>query len=140
MKVLDSNFKFKSKNVVYKNSDVESTLNELKQKTEEGLIFSTTETRIGTWIDGKPLYRKVIESYITISPGANVIPHNVVNLFECTDLKYRFIYGNQSFYHWNNDVRDVYVDDTNIVIKSGNVSAAGFTKTVCTIEYTKTTD
>lgn len=86
------------------------------------------------------MYRKVIESNITISPGANVIPHNVVNLSECTDLKYRFIYSSQSFFHWNNDVRDVYVDDTNIVIKSGNVSAAGFTKTVCTIEYTKTTD
>lgn len=28
---------------------------------DKGDVYSTTEQRIGTWIDGKPLYRKVIE-------------------------------------------------------------------------------
>jgi len=33
---------------------------EFIKKSEE--VYSTKETKIGTWIDGKPLYRKVIES------------------------------------------------------------------------------
>lgn len=32
---------------------------EAKNYTDELQTYSTTETRIGTWIDGKPLYRKV---------------------------------------------------------------------------------
>lgn len=32
-------------------------------------VYSTEETRIGTWIDGKPLYRKVVEA--TTSDTAN---------------------------------------------------------------------
>lgn len=31
-----------------------------KTKLDNGEVYSTAETRIGTWIDGKPLYRKVI--------------------------------------------------------------------------------
>lgn len=31
-------------------------------KKNEDEIYSTEEIKIGTWIDGKPLYRKVIES------------------------------------------------------------------------------
>lgn len=29
---------------------------------DQGEVYSTQETRIGTWIDGKPLYRKVLET------------------------------------------------------------------------------
>ena len=31
-----------------------------------GEVYSTEETRIGTWIDGKPLYRKTL---VGTSPG-----------------------------------------------------------------------
>lgn len=31
-------------------------------KKDEGEIYSTEEQKIGTWVDGKPLYRKVISS------------------------------------------------------------------------------
>lgn len=36
--------------------NLEDTLKALRKKNFSG--FSTTETRVGTWVDGKPLYRK----------------------------------------------------------------------------------
>ena len=42
--------------------------------------YSTEETKIGTWIDGKPLYRKVINAKPTISNTSNQtisIKHNI---------------------------------------------------------------
>ena len=38
----------------------------------EGEVYSTEERRIGTWIDGRPLYRKVLTKE-RVSPGTNVI-------------------------------------------------------------------
>lgn len=35
-------------------------INEEFMKKDEGEVYSTEEVRIGTWIDGKPLYRKVV--------------------------------------------------------------------------------
>lgn len=40
--------------------------------------YSTDEVRIGTWIDGKPIYRKVIQ-VATIASGNNYIPHGIEN-------------------------------------------------------------
>lgn len=40
-------------------------------------VYSTEETRIGTWIDGKPLYRRVINA--TTSPSKLIIPFPQVN-------------------------------------------------------------
>lgn len=31
--------------------------------------YTTQETKIGTWIDGKPLYRKVVTLYATVASG-----------------------------------------------------------------------
>ena len=44
-------------------------------------IFSTTETRIGTWINNKPLYRKVVHLG-TLPAGAyyNLIPSGITNM------------------------------------------------------------
>lgn len=50
-------------------STVEDALNSLS----EGHVYSTTEQKIGKWIDGKDLYRKVIvTSEVTLSSGTAV--------------------------------------------------------------------
>lgn len=51
-------------------------------------IYSTEETRIGTWIDGKPLYRNIINSTIQFVNGAmgNFIPF-ASDIFELTQLR-----------------------------------------------------
>ena len=36
---------------------------------EGGEVYSTLETRIGTWIDGKPIYRRVIEMTVPNGTG-----------------------------------------------------------------------
>lgn len=41
--------------------------------------YSTTEQRIGTWHDGKPLYQKTIISTTALHSGSNVIPLNISN-------------------------------------------------------------
>lgn len=54
------------KQVVNENADLldESVLNieKLEQSITEKTTFSTDEQKIGTWIDGKPIYRRVIKT------------------------------------------------------------------------------
>lgn len=59
-----------------------------KTKLDNGEVYSTTETRIGTWIDGKPLYRKVVTKTFsdTIGPSSfpgityEIIDHGISNI------------------------------------------------------------
>lgn len=53
------------------------------QTVQDLNIYSLDEHRIGTWIDGKPLYRKCFKGVIT--PGKNVI-HGIKNLESVTSL------------------------------------------------------
>ena len=54
--------------------------------TQGGLAqhYSTTEHIIGTWIDGKPIYEKVITKTLTQNTGASIkaYPHNIPNVSE----------------------------------------------------------
>ena len=64
----------------YSNSNTETySCNQVNKMNS----YSTTEQRIGTWINGKPLYRKVIEIPVSSITGAGtMISHGV------TDLEY----------------------------------------------------
>lgn len=64
---------------------------------DTGEIYSTEEVRIGTWIDGKPLYRRVFEAniptqlsaWITINPVIDDINPYIVNAYSLsTDTNY----------------------------------------------------
>lgn len=63
------------------------------QEVDDPNVYSTTETRIGTWIDGKPIYRKVIDYFPTGTIGQDsaitdvLVPHNVSNLKQVVDCK-----------------------------------------------------
>ena len=54
-----------------------------------GHTYSTTEQVVGTWIDGKPLYEKVLIQDSGISTGDVEIPHGINNLDEII-----FVVGN----------------------------------------------
>lgn len=43
-------------------------------------VYSTEEQIIGVWIDGKPLYRKVIDLGTLPNTDTVMIPHNIDNL------------------------------------------------------------
>ena len=114
----------------------------INEMTEE--VYSTEERKIGTWINGKPLYRKTV--YIEELPNENtgIYEHGIPNIDE------KWI-GNGSFVIETNgnsspipntwgtsEVSGIYISPQSIYIKTtANYSPRS---AYITIEYTKTTD
>ncbi len=125
---------------VYKNGVEIATLNDIPSTLD---IYSTDETIVGTWIDGKPLYRKVLSS-TTIS-GSNVditLPSNID--FMSTD-KVEIKVGNFSFFsdRYTNasDLIQIFkLNATTLRVVLGDSWKSGFKSAIIVIEYTKTTD
>jgi hypothetical protein len=111
---------------------------------DKGEVYSTEEIRIGTWIDGKPIYRKVIETNLSdkISTSASDW-HDLytdTNISGITNLFFKtipttenFTYINRfeqiSFYFANGIIQEYHADEFN-----------NNRKIILIIEYTKTTD
>ena len=107
--------------------------------------YSTSEQVIGTWTNGKPIYRRIINP--TVNIGINTINHGIADLEECISIRGMCKYNNTG-----EQLPLPYVS-TNIgyVIALGNVTnttclvdvASGFSSIQdckIIIEYTKTTD
>ncbi len=105
--------------------------------------YSTTETVVGTWIDGKPLYRKVVNLGTLPNNDTKSIAHSIQNLKRVVKLE--GFAGSSSHkggitlpYAANTPI-SLYADNTNISVKtSSNVS--GYTEAYAFVYYTKTTD
>ena len=117
-------------------------------------FYSTTEQRIGTWINGKPLYRKVIDVPISSITGAGtMVAHGVSNLDFALPPKCSW-YDTQA-YTWRNMPSSYFGSldwasqvlvrtDGNIYFEIGpsaltRLQTKGRDLSVV-IEYTKTTD
>lgn len=117
--------------------------------------FSTTETVIGTWIDGKPIYRKVftnlviapntafyvsigesIDTYVRLFGSANINVGNNNGVYDpmpnvnTTDSNYNI--GLRG----HNNISSNHPNDVRISTGSGTSLRNGF----LVVEYTKTTD
>ena len=112
--------------------------------------YSTNETRVGTWIDGKPIYRRVVKvENPNLHAGTPLTEANVDTLVNAVIYMNRIpsspntyqIYG---YYAGNNDYCTPYIVVENNTIKLVNEAAGGaysiIAKAIVTIEYTKTTD
>ena len=108
-----------------------------------GEVYSTEETRIGTWIDGKPIYRKVFAVSQANNGAVNIVFNlgdigaslsTVINLFGTGALSALATLTGSSY-----GPRPVFIEPT-----SNNVcflTNYGISETVyIVIEYTKTTD
>lgn len=102
--------------------------------------YSTSETRVGTWIDNKPIYR-IVKNFESLSSRTNnSAPINVtsLNVDTFTDIKgvvtdkRAMLLGDSQAITWN-------ADKTSIVIYFNNSGADTYRGYVI-IEYTKTTD
>lgn len=109
--------------------------------------YSTTEQIIGTWIDGKPIYRKTINFGALPNNTTKSINHNINNLDYVTDIKGIAYNSTSGLYvplpHVNvfdvNYGLEIYMDNTKVYLLTASDMSA-YNNTYITIEYTKTTD
>lgn len=118
-------------------SDEDTFLVTVKNFVEEKNSYSTTEMLTGgKWIDGKPIYRKVVELSFTQNSQAT-LNLNIPNIgsYSVIDYGHSYIYGNYGTRQpWNQT--NLYINDGIMYLTTSHPS--GTLKAV--IEYTKTTD
>lgn len=124
-------------------------------------IYSTDEIIIGKWIDGKPIYRKVLQSTLPTcinngTSGVIQIPTNINNIERITQLRYviESTAADNKFYFTpfgyggdtpQNGVRMYYskvhepIETNVIVLRNANSGYNNF-PVIIIMEYTKTTD
>lgn len=113
-----------------------------------GKVYSTEETRIGTWIDGKPLYRRYLEGTLPRNSNVN---HIISFPAECEVKMYQsyfersdgfstgtFCSPNSSFN--SQSWIDMQNHRLSVQVGSNYLSYIGGRKCWLIIEYTKTTD
>lgn len=131
------------KEILVKNNDVFERFFKVDNSMDNE--YSTEERRIGTWIDGKPLYRKVVNFGELPNNTAKEISHNISNIDKIIRLSgyaYRpadgfFIPIPQGAY--NNTACSIFSNSTKITITT-YTDRSLFTECYIVIEYTKTTD
>ena len=113
------------------------------EETDNPNNYSTTETKIGTWVDGKPLYRKIINFGVCPNNTTKGVDHNISNLKRIIHLS-GFGGSNQNkggvtLPHASANPIALYANDTQVVVIAYQ-DASGYTQTYIWVEYTKTTD
>lgn len=131
-----------------KNKVSAANMNEIKNVVNanaKDLIYSTTEINTGeTWIDGKPIYRKVFNFGTMPNTTTLDIQHNISNLgttIKCYGMAVR-----------SSDSRALTIPDstpgaeiscgvtnTSVYVTTNN-DRSSFNNSFIAIEYTKTTD
>lgn len=142
------NKKINANDIAVKKNNKGVTLNDYLDNLNE---YSTEETVIGKWIDGKPLYQKVItfDNTISISYDDNTFIHNISNI-DIIFVKNAFVYSKNekrfysipvTLYNSNTATDDLNImvdrEKINFYVKSGWNTAW---QKVIILNYTKTTD
>lgn len=106
--------------------------------------YSTTEHRIGTWIDGKPVYQTTI-----IRTTTGDVAHQISNIDKITGIK-GFFMRKDGVYEtlpriddisgWNAYIGDVSKTTINLKLGANYTGNVGLDTAYITLEYTKTTD
>ncbi len=110
-------------------------------KKEEN-IYSTQEQIVGKWIDGKPLYRKVIKGSIGTTTTVTLISSGISKLIDAkgyvqTNTNHQMIV-NSTYDDKSNDLRVFKHFNGYIALQVGSMFLNG--EYEITVEYTKTTD
>lgn len=109
-------------------------------------IYSTEETRIGKWIDGKPIYRKVVDLGNLLNANSKLVAHNIANIDFVTSISGLVVSATNHYnIPWtgtplmlNGAIICIRADRTNIGI-ANTTNLSSYTA-YAFIEYTKTTD
>lgn len=118
----------------------DNVLNDAKNYINNSNSYSTEEVKTGgTWIDGKPIYRKVVDVGTLPNATSKSVLHNIQNLNKILEAK---LVANDStnsiVCNFGGTAMAVYIDAANIITKTDN-NFTGYSGYVI-IEYTKTTD
>lgn len=103
--------------------------------------YKTTEQRIGTWIDGKPIYRKVLQ-YTYSTTGTHQESLSSLNIDTITSYNWNCLVNNTYIinaydFQDNNAKCNLFFDKNKIYMVNGTTwTSAKFT---LILEYTKTT-
>lgn len=119
---------------------IKTLIGNLKSSTYD--VYSTNETVVGTWIDGKPIYRKVVQGNITSKDqslfvvNANVETMISIRGYDFSNGIYYFPFN----YTQNGSTQKAifYKKDTDTIEFRSNSFKSGEVFVVI-LEYTKTT-
>lgn len=126
----------------------ENVLNDAKNYINSANSYSTDEVKTGgKWIDGKPIYRKVVD--FGALPNATIKVVSFDNINADTFVKIEGVAMNSNSNAITIPFTDttlatqsisVFVNSTSISIEAGSVNRSDYNKCYITLEYTKTTD
>lgn len=140
MKVLKNLFglnkKISASEIAVKKNNKGVTLNDYLDNLNE---YSTEETVIGKWIDGKPLYRKVTELEPVFEVGDNNYSTGIEDAEVIVNSTLHFKYSSKWYTAWDNLYNKTYNNNgsTYVVNSTGDLSLQAM---YLITEYTKTTD
>lgn len=123
---------------------VNSAIDTKLEAYEPQEVCSTEETRIGTWIDGKPLYRKVIQS---TTPSISGIMTNAINsgmvatlvMFQCCLKASDTSHIMATWYYDSTHYFTAWLHPQGIYVRLEDASVKN-RPCITILEYTKTTD
>lgn len=113
---------------------------------ENFVVYSTKETKCGVWHDGRPIYRKVIETNVTETNKYSYLRLNTLGLTGCTFIKiegvcYEGIYTRFIPLAYRSDTGDsvlesasVFVNNEALILTNRGVVLG---KVYLTVEYVK---
>ena len=104
-------------------------------------IYSTSEVKIGKWINNKPIYRKVIQS-TTPSSNSPTSIGSISNMDLVINIYGSIVTSTQNIlvnFVYNTEQNSCYRENNNIILR---VTASSYQEKTCyiVVEYTKTTD
>lgn len=105
-----------------------------------GNVYSEEETVCGKWIDGKPIYRKVIIVEKTGGVNGTTILENVDSLVNIRGEIYFPPENNWFGFPWASSTSIATIIKPESTRKLNIYTSGNFTKLRCTVEYTKNTD
>lgn len=117
---------------------------ELNEKIDAIEIYSTEEVVIGKWIDGRPLYRKVV-SLGKVSTTETQIPTGIANIREVVDIKGGGTMTAGQFLKWGfknaggfcSCYHDLLSNNLRAIVSTRDYNLK---QAYAILEYTKTTD
>jgi hypothetical protein len=131
-------------------TSIDNIIEALKGKAisggEEMVKYSTTEQVIGTWIDGRKLYRKVLLTGALPNNNSLEVPFNIENVHRIVNVEGISYNGTHGLlfptsHQADSSCINIYVDYEHSMIGLQTFSdRSSYTEGYIIIEYTKTTD